>query len=63
MCIDAKWLKELVETVADGLVHEKRQAMERGEFSRVDRLDAELDKLARGYEKALSRGRTFGGRA
>jgi hypothetical protein len=60
--VDVQWLQTLVDTVADGLVQERREAMERGEFSRVDRLNNEVDALLRSYEKALSRGRAFGGR-
>ena len=36
--VDVEWLRGLVETVADGLYAQKLSALERGEFSRSDRL-------------------------
>jgi hypothetical protein len=60
--VDVKWLEGLVETVAGGLYAQKLSALERGQFSRSDRLGDDIDALFLGLEKALRRGQIFGGR-
>jgi hypothetical protein len=59
--VDVEWLRGLIETVADSLYAQKLAALERGEFSRSDRLADDIDALSRGFETALRKGRIFGG--